>query len=433
MKTKPIIILCILSLVSLLSVAQNQYNFEFGKSGEKQSVIYVSEPENFTSDKGYGFDFQNKETVSITDQYCTSAQPFYFSVAVPEGVYDVAVTFGNPELESITTIKAEARRLMILNQKIEAGKTITLHLTVSVRSPQIDSTRSINLKSREVNYMNWDNRLSLEFSGENVAIQEIKIKPKTNYKTLFLAGNSTVTDQDLAPWASWGQMITRFFNSDIVVANYAESGASMSSFKARGRLDKVLSQIKPGDYLFIEFGHNDQKQHGEGIGPWDSFTKLLIEFVTRTREKGGIPVFCTPTQRRSFNDQGVIELTHGDYPAAMRKVAKDYQVPLIDLNEMTKTVYEAWGPEPSRKAFVQYPANTFPGQDQKLEDNTHFNTFGANEVAQCVLRGIGENVPQLKTYVINYDWTYNPAHPSKFEDWNLIMSPRFESVKPDGN
>lgn len=430
--TKPIIIFCILVLMALLADAKNQFDFKFGKSGKEPNIIYISEPVTFSSEMGFGFDFGNKQTVSVTDNYCTSTVPFYFSVAVPEGIYDVTVTFGNPDLESITTIKAEARRLMVFNQKVDAGAIKTLQFTVSVRSPQIDSTHSINLKERELNYMNWDNRLTLEFSGKNVAVQKISINPKTNYKTIFLAGNSTVTDQDCAPWASWGQMITRFFNSDIVVANYAESGETMSSFKARGRLDKVLSQMKPGDYLFCEFGHNDQKQKGEGIGPWDSFTKLLIEFVTKAREKGGIPVFCTPTQRRSFNDKGEIDLTHGDYPEAMRKVAEDYNVPLIDLNQMTKIVYEVWGPETSRLAFVQYPANTFPGQDTKLEDNTHFNTFGANEVAQCILKGIGENVPELKPYVVNYNWNYEPAYPYKFEDWDLIMSPRFESVKPDG-
>ena len=312
-------------------------------------------------------------------------------------------------------------------------KITKLQYTISVRSPQIDSIHSIKLKTREENYMNWDNRLTLEFSGSNVAVQAISIRPKTNYKTIFLAGNSTVTDQDCSPWASWGQIITNYLTTDIVVANYAESGATMASFKARGRLDKMLSQIKPGDYLFCEFGHNDQKEHGEGIGPWQSFTKLLIEFVTKTREKGGIPVFCTPTQRRSFNDQGEIMLTHGDYPAAMRKVAADYHVPLIDLNKMTKIVYEAWGPEPARKAFVQYPAHTFPGQEEKLEDNTHFNTFGANEVAQCVLSGIWENVPALKPYIINFDGKYNPEKPNSFADWNLIMSPRYVSTKPEGN
>ncbi|MFA9388551.1 MAG: rhamnogalacturonan acetylesterase [Prolixibacteraceae bacterium] len=417
------------------SMAQKAYRFSFGSNNPNEQAIVINEITAYTNELGYGFHSENQQHIKIdqTNGFCTADVPFYFSQAVPEGVYDVAVKLGHPSLEGMTTIKAEARRLMVFDQIIPAGQTTTVHFTVSVRSPQIDSVRSIRLKTREVNYMNWDDRLTLEFSGKNVAIQAINIQPKEKYTTLFLAGNSTVTDQDCAPWASWGQMITRYFNPDLVVANYAESGEALVSFKSAGRLDKILSQMKPGNYLFIEFGHNDQKRKGEGIGPWLSFTDLLIEYVTRARDKGGIVVLITPTQRRSFNASGEIVPTHGDYPAAMRKVAEDYQVPLIDLNQMTKTVYEAWGDDASRLAFVQYPANTFPGQEKKLEDNTHFNTFGANEVAQCILLGITEKVPELKPLIINFDETYNPAKPASFSNWDLIMSPRFVSIKPDGN
>lgn len=434
---RSLIIFFVLNQICSIANCQLNTSFVFGSESEKDGVISLKQAVSFSENSTYGFDIENQHKVAIVSSkpigFCTSPEPFYFSVKVPEGVYDVAVTFGNPDTESTSTIKAEARRLMVFNKKTNAGASKTLHFTVSVRSPKIDSTRSINLKEREVNYMNWDDRLTLEFSGKNVAIQAITIQSKPHYKTIFLAGNSTVTDQDCAPWASWGQLITNYFHSDIVIANYAESGATMSSFKARGRLDKVLSQMKAGDYLFIEFGHNDMKEHGEGIGPWESFTNLLMEFISKSREKGGIPVLVTPTQRRTFNHAGLIEYTHGDYPAAMREVAEDFKVPLIDLNEMTKKVYEAWGAEESRKAFVQYPANTFPGQDQKLEDNTHFNTFGANEVAQCVLKGISEKLPDLKTYVVNFNWMYDPAMPNAFDNWNLVMSPRFVSKKPEGN
>jgi len=117
----------------------------------------------------------------------------------------------------------------------------------------------------------------------------------------------------------------------------------------------------------------------------------------------------------------------------MRKVAEEFNVPLIDLNEMTKTLYEAWGTEASKRAFVHYPENTFPGQEKALEDNTHFNTFGANEIALCVLKGICEKVPELKPNIVRFDTSYSPANPSSFSDWTLIMSPRFVSKKPEGN
>ena len=439
-KIKGFLLVCFIFVsFSFKTEAQTNWHFYFGKSAQTTNSILIDQPLKYNGELGYGFDIENTDAAKILRPensetgYCTANVPFYFSAKVSEGTYEVNITFGATDQNSETTVKAEGRRLMLFQVEVPKGETQTESITVNVRTPKIDEKRSINRKEREMNYMNWDDRLSLEFSGNYPAIQSIEIKPKEKYTTIFLAGNSTVTDQDCAPWASWGQMITHFFDNDISIANYAESGATMSSFKARGRLDKLLTLMQPGDYLFIEFGHNDQKQHGEGIGPWTSFTDLLNEFVNRAREKGGIPVFVTPTQRRSFNAKGIIELTHGDYPAAMRKAAKDLNVPLIDLNAKTKIMYEAWGPEASKKAFVQYPANTFPGQDEELKDNTHFNTFGANEIAQCILQGIIDNKLPIADHIIRFEAPYDPSSPSKFSDWKLIMSPRFVSKKPEGN
>lgn len=418
--------------------AQNNLTFTFGDAKDAPNKIVLDQSTKYKGANGYGFDIENTDSVKIIKPengeagYCTANVPFYFSTKLPEGTYEVIITFGAPDFDSETTVKAEARRLMLFQIEIPKGESRTESITVNVRSPKIDADHSIARKERELNYMNWDDRLSLEFSGTFPAIKKIEIKPKEKFTTVFLAGNSTVTDQDCAPWASWGQMITRFFDNNISIANYAESGETMSSFKGRNRLDKVLGLMQPGDFFFIEFGHNDQKQKGEGIGPWDSFTNLLNEFITRAREKGGIPVLITPTQRRSFNSEGIIDLTHGDYPAAMRKVAEEMNVPLIDLNAQTKIMYEAWGPEASKNAFVQYPANTFPGQTEELKDNTHFNTFGANEIALCILQGIIENKLDVAKHIVRFE-TYNPSTPSQFSDWKLIMSPRFVSKTPEGN
>lgn len=413
--------------------------FTFGEGSDADDGIYITQPVPYSNSRGYGFDFGNRDQVVIREAstpgkgYATAGDPFYFSVKVPEGSYKVAVVLGNPAKKSNSTIKAEARRVMLSGLSLKKGKSVEQRFMVSVRNPVIEGTDSIRLKPREYNYMNWDNRLTLEFSGKNQAVRQIRIQPDTAVTTVYLAGNSTVTDQDYEPWASWGQMITRYFDTTIVVANYAESGESLASFIGSGRLKKVFTLIQPGDYLFIEFGHNDQKRKGEGIGPWSSFSDLLIEFVTSARDKGAIPVLLTPTQRRSFGDSGQIVPTHGDYPDAMRKVARELEVPLIDLNAMTKILYEAWGPEVSKKAFVQYPAGTFPGQTEELKDNTHFNAFGANEIAMCVLKGItGLDLP-LKEHIRFFPGTYDPSHPSDPDQWILPESPRYMSTKPEGN
>ncbi len=297
---------------------------------------------------------------------------------------------------------------------------------------KINDTEHIKIKDRDKNQLNWDDKLTLEFSGTAV-IQSINISLATNVKTLFLAGDSTVTDQDLEPWASWGQFITNYFSNEVVIANYAESGATLSSFKGAKRLDKILTLMKPNDYVFIEFGHNDEKIKGEGNGAWGLYTNSLKEFISKFREKGGIPILVTPTQRRAFNDDGSLKPTHGDFPDAMRKVAIDLQVPLIDVTKMTTDMYESWGDEPSRKAFVQYPANTFPRQTEKLEDNTHFNSFGANEIAKCIVQSIKDLKLDIAKYIKPDLPNYNPKKPDNFSDWTLPMSTRFENIKPDGN
>jgi lysophospholipase L1-like esterase len=304
---------------------------------------------------------------------------------------------------------------------------------VNVRTPKINDTASIKIKPREKGYLNWDEKLTLEFTGKRPCICSLVITKAENAITVFLAGNSTVVDQDREPWAAWGQMIPRFFKPEVCIANYAESGESLKSFQSSLRLAKILDRMKTGDYVFIEFGHNDQKQKGEGIGPWTSYKKLLHEFVNSIRSKGGIPVLVTSMHRRNFDSAGQVINTLGDFPAAVRKTAEEEKVALIDLNNMSKVLYEAWGPEKSIKAFVHYPANTFPGQDKDLADNTHFNTYGANQIAKCILKGIQTNNLGLVKYFTDDFKGFDPAKPDPVEAWNWPLSPMVSNVKPDGN
>lgn len=428
--------LIILLVMSNTLNAQETWKFSFGVKNNIPSFTSIDSNEPYTGENGFGFDFVNIDKVKIHSNkngYCSADVPFYFSAKVPEGTYEVLITFGAKKHASETTVKAESKRIMLTKIKTAEGQEITKSITVNVRSTKIDASKSIRLKQRSLEYLNWDDKLTLEFSGNYPAIKSIEIRPKKKYTTLFLAGDSTVTDQDGSPYASWGQLITNYVSNDLSVANYAESGASLVSFKSTKRLDKVIGLMKKGDYLFIEFGHNDQKRKGDGIGPWTSFTDLLTEFITKAREKGGIPVLLTPTQRRSFDKNRKIKDTHKEYPAAMRKVAKDLAVPLIDLHAMTRTLYEIWGPKLSKKAFVQYPANTFPGQDKRLKDNSHFNEFGANEIALCVLKGIIDKDLSIKPFLLDAEFMYSPAAPNNFKDWDLMMSPRYRITKPKGN
>ena len=251
---------------------------------------------------------------------------------------------------------------------------------------------------------------------------------------MFLCGNSTVVDQEDEPWASWGQMITRWFTPQVAIANYAESGLSCTTFLAQLRLDKILTQLKPGDYVIVEFGHNDEKEKKAGDGAWYSYSRNLKIFADRVREAGGNIIFCTPTARRFFNDDHkTIKNTHGDYPEAMKTVARRENVPVIDLTAMSTAFYEALGEEGSKRSLVHYPANTFPGQDKPLADNTHFNPFGAWEIAKMVVMGLKQIGCPLTKH-LRSDWQdFDPSQPDDPDKFIWYMSTGSNLTKPDGN
>lgn len=414
--------------------SSSSYKFDFGSGKAKPGFTQVTPAKAYTDT--YGFDFGT--TVQAVARkgkagtgFITADQPFYFSAAVPEGNYKVTLTLGDSQSASQTTVKAESRRLMLENVTTKPGEIKKVSFIVNVRIPEISNGVKVALKPREVGKLDWDNKLTLEFDGKT-SLNTMEIEKVDNQITVYLAGNSTVVDQDDEPWASWGQMIPRFFKPGVAIANHAESGLTLGSFMGSRRLDKVMSVIKPGDYLFIEFGHNDQKEKGPNDGPYKSYTERFRTFISKAREKGAIPVIVTSTSRRSFNTEGKTVNTLGDYPAAARKVAQDEKVQLIDLNEMTTRFYDAMGVEPSKKAFVHYPANTFPGQEKALEDNTHFNPYGAYELAKCIVEGIKASDLGLKKYLVDMP-NFDPSHPDAIDSFNWPMSPKNSSVKPDGN
>lgn len=405
----------LLSLMSLMSASLSAQQFDFD----------LTKPQPVYNDAdGYGYD-----VVAAPDKK-QPAKPFYFSVKVPDGNYLVKVVLGGKK-NSNTTVRAEGRRLMMDNIETKKAKeTKEVSFIVNKRSPQIDEKNRVKIKDREKNYLAWDNRLTLEFNGTLPAVKSIHIE-KADVPTIYLCGNSTVTDQNYEPWASWGQMITRWFGPEVAISNHAESGLTARTFIASNRLDKILTTLKKGDYVFVEFGHNDEKEKKPGDGAWYHYQYQLKIFVDKVRAKGADIVFCTPTQRRFFNsDNKTIKNTHGDFPAAMKMVAEKENVPLIDLNQMTKTLFETMGFEDSKRLLVHYPKEAY---GKELSDNTHFNPFGAYEVAKCVVMGMKQlNLPVVK-YLRNDFQDFDPARPDDWKTFKWADSPMTENTKPDGN
>lgn len=380
----------------------------------------------YDDNRGYGYDRTPTPAPNSTD-------PYYYSVKLPDGNYKVTVELGSDRRAANTTVRAESRRLLVENLPTKKGETVKKTFIVNKRSPYISDSESVRIKDREKSKLDWDDLLTFEINGSAPACRSITIEPAdSTVTTVYLCGNSTVVDQENEPWASWGQMVTRFFDDNVAVANYAESGESASSFISAKRLQRALRDARPGDWFFVEFGHNDQKIKGSGKGAFYSFMTNLKFFIDEVRGKGANIVFVTPTRRRVFNEYGASVNTHEDYPDAMRWIAEKENVPLIELNGMTAKLYEAMGTEGSKKAFVHYPMGSFPGQDSKLEDNTHFNPYGAYQIGKCVIEGMRGAAPGLFSHVVDFE-SYDPSNPDVVEAFYWAPAPFCEVAKPDGN
>ncbi len=404
------------------------YKFDFGPGKIAPGHTQVLANTIYSKELGYGFEPGAKVTCldrggkdALRSDFCASNQPFYFSVAVPEGNYNVTVTLGDAQEETTTTIKAELRRLMLERVQTARGKFVARTFTVNVRTAQIAGDGEVKLKDREktTEWWAWDEKLTLEFNNSHPSVCAIEIT-RVEVPTVYLLGDSTVCDQPSEPYSSWGQMLTRFFKPGIAIANHAESGESLRSSLGAHRLDKVLSTMKAGDYLIIQYGHNDEKEKGEGVGAFTTYKTDLKQFVAEARKRGGIPVLVTPVQRRTFDQNGKITNSHGDYPEAVRQLSREENVPLIDLNAMSKTLYEAWGPDASKRAFAP-------------DDNTHHDNYGSYELARCIVEGIKASKLGLEKFLASDIASFDPSHPDPVNSFVLPASPKSNSVKPLGN
>lgn len=408
------------------------WKFHFGTS-PKLGFVQVSAA---GGDKGGGeYGFLSAPEGEGTATGLVSEKPFGFFVNLPEGNYRVRVVLAAGEKPASTTIKVESRRLMVEKAEVAPGGKVVREFTVNVRTPKLPDGRTVGLKPGELGpplSPRWDDRLTFEFLGENPSVSEIEITPEPSAVTVFIAGDSTATEQGREPWAGWGQMLSSFFGPGVAVANHAESGLALFSFRGQRRLDKILASLKPGDYVFVQFGHNDQKDKSPHAGPFTTYQDNLKAYVAAIRKKGGLPVLVTPMERRRWKGSE-IGTTLGDYAEAVRQVGAAENVPVIDLHAMSITLYKALGPEGSKKAFVFFPPNTFPGQEKALADNTHHSNYGGYELARCMVEGIRAKIPPLAAFLRKEVPAFDPARPDAPEKFTLPASPATKVETPAGS
>lgn len=210
---------------------------------------------------------------------------------------------------------------------------------------------------------------------------------------VYLIGDSTMSIKEVKayPETGWGMPFAYFFDSSIVVDNRAKNGRSTKTFISENLWQPVVDALQEGDYVFIQFGHNDEsKEKVERYTTPEQYKANLVKFVTETRSKKGLPILLTPVSRRKFDAAGTAVETHDIYAPLVREVAKEQNVPLIDADEKSKALYQQFGAENSKLLFLQLEKGEHPNYPEGKIDNTHFNELGARKIAQIVLQGLKE-------------------------------------------
>jgi lysophospholipase L1-like esterase len=220
--------------------------------------------------------------------------------------------------------------------------------------------------------------------------------------TIFMIGDSTMANKPVVPAnpeRGWGQLLPLYFKDSVRIDNHAMNGRSGKSFIAEGRWKAVLENLQPGDYVVIQFGHNDEKDTGPGAGPFGDYKKNLERFVAETRKKKAVPILATPIARRRFDKDGKFFDTHGDYPKAVREVAEEQKVPLLELHTKTSELLKQLGPELSLKLFNHTAPGEYAGLPDGLKDDTHLNALGATRVCDLAVEEITAKVPELARHL----------------------------------
>jgi lysophospholipase L1-like esterase len=393
-----------IAALSALQLAAAGWKFDF--------ALHPELTNSFSKESGFGFDLGTSVT-NVNGGGVASDRPFFFSVAVPEGNYTVMAEFGDRNGATTNYVKAEARRLMLEDLRTDKGAFVARGFVVNVRTPEYPEGK-VHLKPRELTSeaVLWDDKLTLEFTGPRVVLRRLDVVPNTNATTVYIAGDSTVCDQPLEPWNSWGQMLPRFFDVSIAVANYAESGESIKSSLGAHRFDKIWSLIRPGDYLFVQFGHNDMKD--KATNALAVYKTNLEKIVATTRAHGAMPVLVASMERKA----GVNGPTLAGYPQTVRDVAREQGTALIDLNAMSLKFYKALGADIGL-AF---------------QDGTHHNNYGSYELARCVVEGIKENKLELAKHLAADVGAFDPLKPDDVKTFYMPASPKRDpAAKPEGN
>jgi lysophospholipase L1-like esterase len=334
----------------------------------------------------------------------------FFSVAASEGNYRLILTLGHAERATRTTLRIESGRLLAADLSTAPGEIITRTFIGTTRRPELPpppkfapgGSRVHMFLPGEAESRLWDDKLTLEFntSGpERPALVALEIIKDDTIPSVFFAGDSTVADPRTGPGGNWPTQLPQFFQPTLAFINAAEGGETSKSFITGYRFDKVLGQLKPGDFFFIQFGHNDSKLQWPQTytEPGTTFDAYLRVFIAEIRRCGATPIFVTPMERRSNGD------TVGRWARAMQEVAAAEDVPLIDQWSRSKRLWTALG----------------PAVPTAFADGTHLSDYGGYLLARLMAGSIAETVPALAAHLRD---DFTPMSPEAPEPIPLYLS-----------
>ena len=441
MKFVSVVAACFLS--ATLMQAQGVCRFDFGSAVAADGYTAVSAATLYSDALGFGFEpgYTPTEVVrrkgdALTRDFVTSPEPFRFSVKLPEGNYKVTLTLGDPEGTSCTTVKSEIRRLMVESCATAKGEIKTVSFNVNIRTPQLSKGNAIKLNSRELDYQTgvvktytWDDKLTLQFHDSAPAVCAVQVEPAAeDVVSVFIIGDSTVTDQ--AAGGTWGQYLPRWFDGRVVVANHAESGMTIKGFRFGRRWDKIMESAKPGDYLLIQLGTNDEKSRGhdpmwdenDHAGDWvrthsdpeKDYVWGLATMALEAKRHGMIPVIVSPMTKIDRRTATSTELMT-PYGINARRGAELGECAYIDLWSASRQIVAALGQD----ALAAY------------SDGTHTDNYGAYLFSLVIAQGLRDAGLGLQEYLLPGTPRFDPAAPKPaLKDFTCPVEPRRAPQRP---
>ena len=329
------------------------------------------------------------------------------------GNYNVTLRLGDEREPTENVVKFQGRRLAAQRVLTKPGEFVDFTFTARVPGPY--TTKRGDERS------NRDLKLLVMTRGGSAKKIEPKVGPAPDARTIYLCGDSTVTDQDKEPWGSWGQILPAFVREGWSVSNFARSGLALKTFEGEGRLKRIMEHLAKDDWVVIQFGHNDQKIKGEE--PENGYTTRLESWVDQIRAKGAHVVLVTPVERRRFDEKTGEHMgkTLADYAEAVKAVAAKKGVPVIDLNDASYRMHAKMGVKGS---------TAIQCNNRGKIDNTHHNIYGAYEMARIVAAGLAK-IPVVGEAVRERYRAFDPEKPDA--DPQIPPSGGTDYTKPAGS